>query len=56
MSHTYLLSAVQQTWEESLTCEFKGVRHSPVMHIAGKVDEYLVAYVNEVSGSVYWDS
>lgn len=40
--------------EESLTCEFKEVRKSPVTEIADKVDEYLVAYLNEVSGSVYW--
>jgi len=54
MSHLFALGRPVDL-EESLTCEFKEVKDkSPVTEIADKVDEYLVAYLNEVSGSVYW--
>lgn len=42
-------------FEESLTCEFKEVKgQSPVQAISKVVDEYVVAYLNEMGGSVYW--
>jgi CheY-like chemotaxis protein len=41
--------------EESLTCEFKEVRGHSAVHAIGKVvDEYVVAYLNEAGGSIYW--
>jgi CheY-like chemotaxis protein len=40
---------------ESLTCEFKEVRGQSALQAVGKVvDEYVVAYLNEAGGSVYW--
>jgi hypothetical protein len=41
-------------FEESLTCEFKEVKSQP-LHVVGKtVDEYMVAFLNEAGGSIYW--
>ena len=41
--------------EESLTCEFKEVGHrKPIKQISDDVEQYTVAYLNEVSGSVFW--
>src|SRR5262249_27557451 len=40
---------------ESLTCEFKEVKGQSAMQAIGKVvDEYVVAYLNEAGGSIYW--
>jgi CheY-like chemotaxis protein len=40
---------------ESLTCEFKEVKgQSPLQAIGRIVDEYVVAYLNEAGGSIYW--
>jgi CheY-like chemotaxis protein len=40
---------------ESLTCEFKEVKgQSPLQAIGKVVDEYVVAYLNEAGGSIYW--
>jgi len=40
---------------ESLTCEFKEVKgQGPRQAIGGVVDEYVVAYLNEGGGSIYW--
>lgn len=41
-------------FEESLTCEFKEVRSQPVQAIGKMVDEYVVAFLNEAGGSIYW--
>ena len=41
-------------FEESLTCEFKEVKKQPVQAIGKVVDEYVVAFLNEAGGSVYW--
>lgn len=41
--------------EESISCEFKEVRgQNPVQQIGKIVDEYVVAYLNETPGSIYW--
>jgi CheY-like chemotaxis protein len=40
--------------EESLTCEFKEVKSHPVQTVGKKVDEYVVAFLNEAGGSIYW--
>ncbi len=41
--------------EESMTCEFKEVRgKNPVQAISKIADEYVVAYLNELGGSVFW--
>ncbi len=41
--------------EESLTCEFKEVKGQSALQAIGKVvDEYVVAYLNEAGGSIYW--
>lgn len=41
--------------EESMTCEFKEVKgQSPVQAIGKTVDEYIVAFLNEAAGSVFW--
>ncbi len=41
-------------FEESLTCEFKEVKSQPVQAISKVVDEYVVAFLNEAGGSIYW--
>jgi hypothetical protein len=41
-------------FEESLTCEFKEVKSHPVQVIGKVVDEYVVAFLNEAGGSIYW--
>ena len=41
-------------FEESLTCEFKEVRSQPVQAIGKVVDEYIVAFLNEAGGSIFW--
>jgi predicted HTH transcriptional regulator len=41
-------------FEESLTCEFKEVKGPAVQTIGKAVDEYVVAYLNERGGSIYW--
>lgn len=41
-------------FEESLTCEFKEVKSQPVQTIGKVVDEYIVAFLNEAGGSIYW--
>jgi CheY-like chemotaxis protein len=42
-------------FEESLTCEFKEIRgKNPVKQISKIVDEYVVAFLNEKGGSIYW--
>jgi CheY-like chemotaxis protein len=41
-------------FEESLTCEFKEVKSQPVQAIGKIVDEYVVAFLNEAGGSIYW--
>jgi len=41
-------------FEESLTCEFKEVKSHPVQSIGKVVDEYVVAFLNEAGGSIYW--
>lgn len=42
-------------FEESLTCEFKEARGgNPVQTIAKSVDEYAVAFLNALGGSIYW--
>ncbi len=41
-------------FEESLTCEFKEVKTQPLQSIGKIVDEYIVAFLNEVGGSIYW--
>jgi len=41
--------------EESLTCEFKEVKgQTPVQAIGKIVDDYIVAFLNETAGSVFW--
>lgn len=43
------------SFEESLTCEFKEIRHGdPIQGIIKVVDEYVVAFLNEKGGSIYW--
>lgn len=41
-------------FEESLTCEFKEVKGQPVQAVGKLVDEYVVAFLNESGGSIYW--
>jgi len=41
-------------FEESLTCEFKEVKAQPIQAIGKKVDEYVVAFLNEIGGSIFW--
>lgn len=41
-------------FEESLTCEFKEVKTQALQSIGKIVDEYIVAFLNEVGGSIYW--
>jgi len=41
-------------FEESLTCEFKEVKAQPLQAIGKVVDEYVVAFLNEAGGSIYW--
>src|SRR5262245_46327199 len=41
-------------FEESLTCEFKEVKAQPLQTIGKVVDEYVVAFLNEAGGSIYW--
>jgi CheY-like chemotaxis protein len=41
-------------FEESLTCEFKEVKSQPLHAIGKVVDEYVVAFLNEAGGSIYW--
>jgi len=40
--------------EESLTCEFKEVKAQPLQIVGKTVDEYVVAFLNEAGGSIYW--
>lgn len=40
--------------QESLTCEFKEVKSQPVQAVGKVVDEYVVAFLNEAGGSIYW--
>jgi Putative DNA-binding domain len=42
--------------EESLTCEFTevGKGQSPVQAIGKAIDRYMVGFLNETAGSVYW--
>lgn len=40
--------------EESLTCEFKEVIGNPVQAVTKVVDEYVVAFLNESGGSIFW--
>lgn len=39
---------------ESMTCEFKEVKASGYHSIGDRVDEYVVAYLNTLGGSIYW--
>jgi CheY-like chemotaxis protein len=41
-------------FEESLICEFKEVKTQPLQTIGKVVDEYVVAFLNETGGSIYW--
>jgi len=41
-------------FEESLSCEFKEVKSNPVQAVGKVVDEYVVAFLNESGGSIYW--
>jgi CheY-like chemotaxis protein len=41
-------------FEESLTCEFKEVKSQPVQSVGRVVDEYVVAFLNEAGGSIYF--
>lgn len=41
--------------EESMTCEFKEVKGQPPVQAIGKViDEYVVAFLNAIGGSIFW--
>ena len=41
-------------FEESLTCEFKEVKSQTVQSVSKIVDEYVVAFLNEAGGSIFW--
>jgi CheY-like chemotaxis protein len=41
-------------FEESLSCEFKEAKANPVQAVSKVVDEYVVAFLNEAGGSIYW--
>jgi Putative DNA-binding domain len=41
-------------FEESLTCEFKEAKAQPVQAVSNIVDQYVVAFLNEAGGSIYW--
>lgn len=53
MIYTHVLNQPVR-FEESLTCEFKEVKSQPVQAIGKVVDEYVVAFLNEAGGSIYW--
>jgi len=40
--------------EESLTCEFKEIKSNVTSNVSKTVDEYIVAFLNEVGGSIFW--
>jgi CheY-like chemotaxis protein len=42
--------------EESLNCEFKEIlpSHNPIQEISRIADEYVVSFLNESGGSIYW--
>lgn len=40
--------------EESLTCEFKEIKTNVTSIIGKTVDEYVVAFLNEIGGSIFW--
>ena len=55
MKHQLFVLGEAVDFEESMTCEFKEVKgQNPTQAIGKVVDEYVVAYLNEAGGSVYW--
>ena len=55
MEHLTFVLGKPMEMEESLTCEFKEVKgQSPVQAIGKAADQYIVAFLNEIGGSIYW--
>jgi CheY-like chemotaxis protein len=55
MQHLEFVLGKPIEFEESMTCEFKEVKgQSPIQAIGKTIDEYIVAFLNEAAGSVFW--
>jgi len=55
MQHLVFALGKPTELQESMTCEFKEVKgQNPVQAIGKTVDEYMVAFLNETAGSVFW--